>query len=105
MFGVGTKTITYHIPIQLIMISFYTYTLQYIIQYKCTLPTTYNNTQQSNHVVNRGNMQILAYHIQVQIDNAHKQQLCLTITVSALICNLKFHRSPKFIGGMIKEFL
>ena len=26
MFGVGTKTITYHIPIQLIMISFYTYT-------------------------------------------------------------------------------
>ena len=39
MLGVGTKTITYHIPIQLIMISFYTYTLQYIIQYKCTLPT------------------------------------------------------------------
>ena len=37
MLGVGTKTITiYHIPIQLIMISFYIYTSQYSAVYKFT---------------------------------------------------------------------
>ena len=51
----------------------------YLLGYTC------NNMQQSSHVVNRRNMQILAYHIQVLIDYAHKQQLCLTIIVSALI--------------------